>query len=81
MSNTLPSLAAAQEQISDLFQKRPPVLVEVRFPNMGASSDWYLMEDLKQFQELWQRLARGVELYVVSVWDVPTSPATLSIAR
>ena len=31
--------------ISALFTDAPPVLVEVRFPSMAVSPDWYLCED------------------------------------
>ena len=33
------------DTITSLFADRPPVLVEVRFPNMGTSPDWFLCED------------------------------------
>ena len=31
--------------VGNLFDEKPPVMVEVRFPKMGTSSDWFLCED------------------------------------
>ena len=33
------------EAVARLFATKSPVLVEVRFPRMGTSSDWFLCED------------------------------------
>lgn len=60
----------AQEEVTTLFRDRAPVLVEVRFPHMGTSSDWYLFEELEEFQRLRHRLASGVEIHMASAWDV-----------
>ena len=62
--------AAVREQVLALFRDRPPVLVEVRFPRMGTSSDWYLFEAEEELGELRRRLGPGVELHMVSAWDV-----------
>ena len=70
-----------REEVSALIATKPPVLIEVRFPKMGASSDWQLVEDLKEFDALWSRVAAGVELRVTSVWDLPEAPATLTLVR
>ena len=80
MSNTLNDLSSEREQICDLFKKRSPVLVEVRFPKMGTSSDWYLIEDSDEFEAVWQKLTRGVEVHARSVWDVPMTTA-ISMVR
>jgi len=31
--------------VGKLLEEKPPVLVEVRFPKMGTSSDWFLCEN------------------------------------
>ena len=31
--------------VGKLFEEKPPVLVEVRFPKMGTASDWFLCEN------------------------------------
>jgi hypothetical protein len=71
MSHTVTGLPdAVREQVVVLFRDRAPVLVEVRFPGMGASSDWYLFESEDELEQLRRRLARGVEVHLASVWDV-----------
>ena len=50
---TMPSEAIAQ-----LFAEKPPVLVEVRFPKMGTSSDWFLCDDE---DDLEPRVEEGLE--------------------
>ena len=68
MSNL--STGSKREQIGELFDQHPPILVEVRFPNMATSPDWYLFEDEQQFDELLARLSPQAELHVSSVWDL-----------
>jgi hypothetical protein len=60
----------AREVISRLFNNAPPVLVEVRFPNMGTSPDWYLCGEEEQFDQLFASLGPGVEVHLHSVWDL-----------
>jgi hypothetical protein len=60
----------AKEAISALFAKSPPVLVEVRFPHMGTSPDWYLCDDEEQLEQVLERVGPGVELRLSSVWDL-----------
>lgn len=67
-TTTLP--AAVREQVAALFRDRAPLLVEVRFPRMGASSDWYLFESDEELEQLLRRLGHGVEIHLASVWDV-----------
>jgi hypothetical protein len=56
--------------IEKLFDEKPPVLVEVRFPGMGTSPDWFLCEDLAALDALHDRLDPKVELRLSSVWDL-----------
>lgn len=71
MSNTITKLPAdIQERVSTLFRERAPVLVEVRFPHMGTSSDWHLFEAEDEFEQLRRRLGAGVEIHMASAWDV-----------
>jgi hypothetical protein len=65
-----PGTEAARAALSRLFAEKPPVLVEVRFPNMGTSSDWFLCEDEEDFTVIFDRLAPGAEAHLHSVWDV-----------
>lgn len=60
----------AKRAIAILFEKIPPVLVEVRFPGAATSPDWYLCEEEEQFEQILERLSPGVELHVSSVWDL-----------
>lgn len=60
----------AKTAIAALFEQSPPVLVEVRFPNMATSPDWHLCEDEEQFEQLLEKLGPGAELRVSSVWDL-----------
>jgi hypothetical protein len=62
--------AELRKTIHALFENSSPILVEVRFPNMGASPDWHLCEDQEQFDQLLERLAPGVEVRASSVWDL-----------
>lgn len=71
MSQVLSATTAeAQAAIAELFTKAPPVLVEVRFPKMGTSPDWYLLEEEEQLDQVLDRLSAGVELHLSSVWDL-----------
>jgi hypothetical protein len=53
-----------------LFDEKPPVLVEVRFPKMGTSSDWFLCDNAAALDAILDRLAPGVEVHLSSVWDL-----------
>lgn len=56
--------------VGKLFDEKPPVLVEVRFPKMGTSSDWYLCENTCGLDAILERLGPGVEVHLSSVWDL-----------
>ena len=53
-----------------MFEEKPPVLVEVRFPKMGTSSDWFLCEDTAALDAILDRLGPGAEVHLSSVWDL-----------
>jgi hypothetical protein len=50
------SVLAAVEK---LFDEKPPLLVEVRFPKMGTSSDWFLCENADALDAILDRLGPG----------------------
>ena len=53
MSTTIqPGIGVERERMTALFEEKSPVLVEVRFPHMGTSSDWHLCDDLDDLDEL-----------------------------
>jgi hypothetical protein len=56
--------------ISSLFDSKPPVLVEVRFPGAGTSPDWFLCQEVQELDEVLSRLAAGAEVRLSSVWDL-----------
>lgn len=71
MSTTIqPGLGAERERMSALFEEKSPILVEVRFPHMGTSSDWHLCDDLDDLDPILERLGPGAEVRLHSVWDV-----------
>jgi hypothetical protein len=82
MSRTLATTAPeAKAAIAALFDRKPPVLVEVGFPRMGTSPDWYLLEDEEEFEQILERLAPGVEVRLVSVWDVNQVPGEVCLTK
>ena len=56
--------------VGKLFDEKPPILVEVRFPKMGASPDWFLCENSAALDAILDRLGPGVEVHLSSVWDL-----------
>jgi hypothetical protein len=56
--------------VGKLFDDKPPVLVEVRFPKMGTASDWFLCENAAALDAILDRLGPGVEVHLGSVWDM-----------
>ena len=56
--------------VRKLFDEEPPVLVEVRFPKMGTSSDWFLCETVVALDAILDRLGPGVEVHLSSVWHL-----------
>ncbi len=66
--------------VGKLFDEKPPVLVEVRFPKMGTSSDWFLCENAAALDAILDRLGPGVEVHLSSVWDLK-NPAGAVVFR
>jgi hypothetical protein len=56
--------------VGKLFDEKPPVLVEVRFPKMGTSSDWFLCETAAALDAILDRLGPGADVHLSSVWDL-----------
>lgn len=71
----------ANDAISVLFNGSPPVLVEVRFPGSGASSDWYLCDDPQELVEIADKLGAGVELHLSSVWDLKNQKGEVRLKK
>jgi hypothetical protein len=63
--------------VEKLFDEKPPVLVEVRFPKMGTSSDWFLCEKTAALDAILDRLGPGVEIHLSSVWDLKNPSGTV----
>lgn len=63
--------------VGKLFEEKPPVLVEVRFPKMGTSSDWFLCESVTALDAILDRLGPGVEIHLRSVWDLKSPSGTV----
>lgn len=61
--------------MSQLFDEKSPILVEVRFPKMGTAADWYLCHEQQELASLAERLGAGVELRLRSVWDLENTGA------
>ena len=53
-----------------MLASKPPILVEVRFPNMGTSPGWFLCEDEDGLGAILERVGPGAEVYLNSVWDL-----------
>ena len=76
-----PGTEAARAAVARLFADKPPVLVEVRLPNMGTSSDWFLCDDEDDLGPILDRLAPGAELHMHSVWDVTDAPGGVVVRK
>ena len=70
---------AMRAAVEKLFDERPPVLVEVRFPKMGTSSDWYLCQDAAALDAILDRLGPGAEVHLNSVWDLKNPAGALVV--
>jgi hypothetical protein len=68
-----------RSDIERLFDEKPPVLVEVRFPGMGTSPDWYLCEDIAALEAIRDRLDSGAELHLNSVWDLENRAGAVAV--
>jgi hypothetical protein len=70
MSKTLWSESPEAKQAVMALFKVPPVMVEVRFPKMGTTPDWYLCEEEDHLKPILERLGPGAEVRLSSVWDL-----------
>lgn len=73
--------ASTQMEIRRLFDEKPPVLAEVRFPKMGTASDWYLCEDAAAVEAILGRLSSGAEIHLSSVWDLKLTSGAIVIRK
>jgi hypothetical protein len=80
--STIPLTERSQTKaaVEALFRK-PPVLVEVRFPQMGTSPDWYLCEGEEELNAILNRLSAGAELRLSSVWDLQNRSGELTLQK
>jgi hypothetical protein len=76
-SDTSSVLAA----VGRLFDEKPPVLIEVRFPKMGTSSDWFFCEDAAAFDAVLGRLGPGAEVHLSSVWDLKNPAGAIVVPK
>jgi len=75
--STLSQTNSIRKALSELFDAKPPVLVEVRFPSMGTSSDWFLCEDERELSIVLDRLSPGTQIHLRSVWDLADRAAVV----
>jgi hypothetical protein len=61
---------AVRTAVGKLFDEKPPILVEVRFPKMGTSPDWFLCDEAAALDAILDRLGPGAEVHLHSVWDL-----------
>ncbi len=75
--------SALRTAVGKLFDEKPPVLVEVRFPKMGTSPDWFLCEDMAALDAILEPLGPGVEVHFNSVWDLknPVGAVVLRVSK
>ena len=66
----MPNAISVREKAARLLEEKPPVLVEVLFPHMGTSSDWFLCEEAAELDIILDRLGPGAEIHVSSVWNL-----------
>ena len=67
--------------VGRLFDEKPPVLIEVRFPRMGTSSDWLFCEDAAAFDAILGRLGPGAEVHLSSVWDLKNPAGAVVVPK
>jgi hypothetical protein len=75
-----PNTSAVLTTVKKLFDEKPPALVEVRFPKMGTSPDWYLCEDAVALAAIFDQLGPEAEVHLNSVWDLK-NPAGAIVVR
>ena len=67
--------------VARLFAEKLPVLVEVRFPKMGTSPDWYLVREEYEFAPIWEALGPGSEVRLSSVFDLKDATGAVVLSR
>jgi hypothetical protein len=77
----LPISAEARYAVTSLFQDAPAVLVEVRFPRCGTSSDWYLCDDEEQLDKIVERIGSQAELHLSNVQDLKLAKTTVCFRK
>lgn len=70
MSTSITDTGTLRSAVIRLLEEKSPVLVEVRFPHMGTSSDWFLCEDAAEVDAVVDRVGPGAEVHLSSVWDL-----------
>ena len=75
------ALAEAKDAIAQLIQQKPPILVEIRFPNAATAPDWRLCEDEDQLDQVLERLGPGAELHISSVWDLKNVKGEICLTK
>ena len=68
-------------EIRALFSNKLPVFVEVRFPAMATSPDWYLLHDEEELDALLERLGPKAELHLSSVWDLKNAKGSVRLTK
>ena len=67
--------------VEALFETKPPVLVEVRFPRMATAPDWYFCQERHELDAVLDRLGPGVELHLHSVWELENTGTPVVMAK
>ena len=69
-TSSIPETGTIRSAVIRLLEEKSPVLVEVRFPLMGTSSDWFLCEEATEVDAVVDRVGPGAEVHLSSVWDL-----------
>ena len=72
---------ASRAAAAALFEQSPPVLVEVRFPGLSTSPDWYLIHDEDELDAIVERLGPQAELHLSSVWDLKNVKGAVRLSK
>lgn len=80
-TDSLPMTETQRAAIARLVDDKAPILIEVRFPRMGTSPDWYLADSVSFIESIWERVAPGVEIHLHSVWDLKDEMRPMVIKR
>ena len=79
-TSSLSDADAVLTAVGKLFDQKPPVLVEVRFPRMATSPDWYFCHEEEELEDILRRVGPGVEIHLASVWDLDLAGAKTKLA-